>query len=258
MSTPEVLVHRDAPALAAAIAARLVTRMVEVQADRGRVHICLTGGTIGIAALAALAAAPSRDSVDWSSVHLWWGDERFLASGDPQRNDKQAGDALIDAVPLDPTHVHRMPSADDGLDVDQAAALYADELRAASRPEDHAEVPSFDVCLLGVGPDAHVNSLFPQSPAVHEAERWVVGVHGSPKPPPTRITLTLRAVQAAQEVWLLGSGPEKADAIRLALTATGQVQVPAAGARGRERTLVLLDADAASAIPPDMRRLASP
>jgi 6-phosphogluconolactonase len=256
--TPEVLVHRDAEVLASAVAERLVTRLVEVQADRGLAHLCLTGGSTGIAALAALAASPARDSVDWSSVHLWWGDERYLPAGHPDRNDQQARDALLDAVPLDPAHVHAMPSSDSGLDVDEAAAAYAEELRAASRPEDHAEVPSFDVCLLGVGPDAHVNSLFPQAPAAHETQRWVVGVHGSPKPPPLRVTLTFRAIRACQEVWLLAGGPEKADAIRLALTEAGQIQVPAAGARGRERTLFLLDEDAAGALPPDLRRLATP
>lgn len=258
MSTPEVLVHRDAAALAQAIAARLVTRIVDVAAARGRVHIALTGGTMGSACLAALAGSPARDSIDWSSVHVWWGDDRYVASDDPDRNERQARAALLDSVPLDPTHVHAMPASDSGLSVEAAAAAYAEELRAASRPEDHAALPSFDVCLLGIGPDAHVASLFPQAPALHERERTVVGVHGAPKPPPTRVSLTLPALQASAEVWIIAAGRGKADAVRLALSDAGPTQVPAAGARGRERTLVLLDADAASALPPDMRRLASP
>ena len=161
-------------------------------------------------------------------------------------------------MPLLTENVHPMPSTDSGLDVDAAAAAYADELRRASRQDDHAEVPSFDVTLLGVGPDAHINSLFPQLPAAHETQRWVVGVHGSPKPPPTRITLTFPAVQASQEVWLVGDGESKASAFRLALSDAGQVQVPAAGARGRERTLVLIDEAAASLLPTEIRRIASP
>ena len=258
MSTPEVLVLRDAEQLAEAVAARLVTALVEAQTDGRHAHLCLTGGHIGIACLAALAAAPSRDSIDWSTLQVWWGDDRYVASDDPDRNDRQARDALLDGVPLDPANVHPVPSTDSGLDVDEAAAAYAAELLAAARPEDHAGVPSFDVCLLGLGPDAHVASLFPQLPGVHERERTAVGVHGSPKPPPLRVSLTLPALQASREVWLIASGADKADAVRLALSDAGPVQVPGAGARGRERTVALLDEAAASALPPDLRRVAGP
>ena len=258
MSTPEVVVLRDAAQLADAIAARLVTSLVEAQTDGRHAHLCLTGGHIGIACLAALESSPSRDSVDWATVHVWWGDDRFVASTDPERNELQAREALLDHVPLDPAHVHAMPSADSGLDVDEAASAYARELQRWAMPEDHAELPSFDVCLLGLGPDAHVVSLFPQLPGVHERERTVVGVHGAPKPPPLRVSLTLPAVQASREVWLLVAGADKADAVRLALSDAGPVQVPGAGARGRDRTVALLDEAAASALPPELRRLASP
>jgi len=258
MNAPEVLVHRDADALAEAVAARLVTRLVEVAADRGRVHLSLTGGRIGIHVLSALAASPSRDSVDWSLVHVWWGDERYVASDDPDRNEKQARDALLDHVDLDPAHVHPMPSLDSGLDVDDAAALYAAELKRASRPEDHAAVPAFDVYLLGMGPEGHVNSIFPQSAAAHETERTVVGVRGCPKPPPTRVTMTFPAIRASHEVWLIESGAEKAEAVHLAVGDAGRLQIPGAGARGRERTLVLTDEAAASKLPPDLPRIASP
>ena len=258
MSTPELLVHRDAAAVAQAIAARLVTRIVEVQESRGRVHLSLTGGGMGSACLAALGAAPSRDSIDWSTVHVWWGDERFLPRGHPDRNETQARAALLDQGPLDPGFMHAMPSSDGGLDVDVAAAQYAEELRRHSRPEDHAALPRFDVCLLGIGPDAHVASLFPQAPALHETERTAVGVHSAPKPPPVRVTLTLPALNASHEIWIIADGAGKADALRLALSGAGPVQVPAAGARGRDRTLVIIDEAAASALPGDLRRLASP
>jgi len=103
-----------------------------------------------------------------------------------------------------------------------------------------------------------VASLFPQRPAVHETERGAVGVHGSPKPPPERVTLTFPVLCASREVWILGSGSAKADPVRLALSDAGPMQVPAAGARGRERTLFLLDEDAAASIPTRLRRIASP
>ncbi|MFD0803923.1 6-phosphogluconolactonase [Streptomonospora algeriensis] len=112
-------------------------------------------------------------------------------------------------------------------------------------------MPAFDVCLLGLGPDAHVASLFPDQPALYEEERAVVSVHDAPKPPPTRISLTFRAIRAAREVWILASGEGKADAVRLALSGAGPTQVPAAGAYGRSRTLFLLDTDAAARLPPE-------
>jgi len=153
-----------------------------------------------------------------------------------------------------------MPPSDgpDGPDPEAAAARYARWLLDASRPEDHSSSPSFDVLLLGIGPEAHVASLFPGMPALYEEERTVVAVHGSPKPPPTRLTLTLPAITAAREVWIIASGPDKAGAIRLALSSAGPVQVPAAGARGRQQTLFLLDRDAAARVPAELGRPASP
>jgi 6-phosphogluconolactonase len=259
-SPQSVVVHAEPGLLAAAVAARLVTRMVDAQAARGQAHVVLTGGRIGIAALAALAVSPARDAVDWQAVDLWWGDERFLPAGDPERNETQARAALLDRLPLNPAQVHPMPPSDgpDGDDVDAAAARYAETLRAASRPEDHGPVPAFDVVLLGVGDDAHCASLFPGQPALYETERTVVGVRGAPKPPPTRITLTLPALRAAQEVWFVIAGKDKADAVRLALSGAGHVQVPAAGVEGLRRTLWLLDRAAAGQLPPELARAASP
>ncbi|HSK26965.1 MAG TPA: 6-phosphogluconolactonase [Jiangellales bacterium] len=259
MSGPEVVVHHDAEVLAQAVAARLITRLVDVQAARDGASVVLTGGTVGIAVLAAVADSPARAAVDWHNLDVWWGDERFLPSGHPDRNETQARAALLDQVDLDPARVHAMPASDgpDGDDPDAAAARYAEELAAAAHPEDHGAVPRFDVLLLGVGPDAHVASLFPDQPAVYD-RRPVVGVRGSPKPPPTRISLTLPAIRAAAEVWFVVAGEDKAAAVHLALSGAGELQVPAAGARGTARTLWLLDRPAASRLPPGMERIASP
>ncbi|ADG88697.1 6-phosphogluconolactonase [Thermobispora bispora] len=258
MSVPTVIVHRDAEVLAQAVAARLITRLVDTQAARGSAHLVLTGGGIGIATLAALAATPARDAIDWRSLDIWWGDERFRPSGDPERNETGAREALLDHVDVDPGRVHPMPGSDSGLTPEEAAEAYAAELAAAARPEDHGPVPSFDVLLLGIGPDAHVASLFPGQPAVYEEDRPVVAVHGAPKPPPTRLSLTFPAIQAAREVWVIAAGAEKAQAVWLALSGAGPYQVPAAAARGRQRTMFLLDRAAAAKIPPSLGRIASP
>ncbi|WP_329278462.1 6-phosphogluconolactonase [Streptomyces sp. NBC_01451] len=261
MSTaPQLVVHRDKELMAEAAAARLITKIVDAQASRGSASVVLTGGRNGNGLLAALASAPARDAIDWARLDLWWGDERFLPEGDPDRNITQAKAALLDAVPLDPARVHAMPASDGpyGSDVDSAAEAYAAELAKSADPESHGPVPTFDVLLLGVGPDTHVASLFPELPAVRETDRTVVGVHGAPKPPPTRVTLTLPAIRAAREVWLLAAGEDKAGAAAIALSGAGEIQAPAAGAYGRQRTLWLLDAPAASQLPRALYPPASP
>ena len=241
MSAAEVVVHRDATLLARAA------------------HLVLTGGGMGIAVLAELASSAARDAIDWPHLDVWWGDERFVPAGNPDRNDTAARSALLDHVPVDPARVHAMPSSDgpDGDDPEAAAARYAAELANAAAPEDRDLVPTFDVLMLGVGEDGHVASLFPGMPALFDTRR-VVAVRGAPKPPPVRVTMTFPSIRAAQELWLITSGAAKAAVVSLALGGAGEVEVPAAGARGRQRTLWLLDEAAASRVPRALSRIASP
>lgn len=254
-ATPTVVVHGDATLLARSIAARFVTAVVDAQAARGSASVVLTGGGIGTAVLRELAASSVRDAIDWRALDIWWGDERWLAAGDGERNETQARTALLDSVPVPSDRVHPMPPMDDTFpDVDAAAASYAEELARAARPEDHGAVPGFDVLLLGIGPEGHVASLFPESPAIYEEERSVVGVRNSPKPPPQRISLTLPAIQAAREVWIIAAGEEKSDAVRASLEGAGPIAVPAAGARGRFATRYLLDRAAGSKLPKGLAR----
>lgn len=245
-----VVVHRDGALLAAAVAARLVTRLVDVQADRGSAHLVLTGGGTGIACLAAVAACPARDAVDWTAVDLWWGDERFLAQGHPDRNATQAREALLDHVPVPEERIHEMPSSDGrfGDDVDGAAAAYAAELAAHARRGDDYPAPAFDVLMLGVGPDGHIASLFPGHPALHVEGLSALGVRQSPKPPPVRISLSLDTINHAEDVWLIAAGGGKAAAIAAARSGPVGSTVPARAARGRRRTLWLLDAASARQI----------
>jgi 6-phosphogluconolactonase len=251
-----VLVHPDAELLARAVAAELAGRVTAAVAAHGSASVVLTGGGIGTKILAELAAGPARDAIDWPRLDIWWGDERFLPAGDPERNETGARAALLDHVDVDPDRVHPMAGSDgpDGDDPDAAAERYAGLLRAAARPGDPRGVPSFDVLMLGIGPEGHVASLFPELPAVYETERTVVAVRDSPKPPPTRLSLTFPAIQAAREVWILASGAEKAAAVGLALSGSGPVQVPAAGARGRQQTLFLVDRAAAARVPAEFDR----
>lgn len=256
MSRPEVVVHATADLLAKAAAARLVTRLVDAQAASGSASVVLTGGGVGTAILQELRSSPARDAVDWRRVDVWWGDERFLPAGDPDRNEVQAREALLDSVSLDPARVHPFPAADGPFagDPEAAASAYARELRAATRHEDHGVVPRFDVLMLGIGEEGHVASIFPESPAAYE-DRPVVAVRGCPKPPPTRLTLTFPAIASATEAWVVAAGTAKAPAVALALGGAGPVQVPAAGVHGRSRTLWLLDRAAAARLPASVVRL---
>lgn len=259
---PLVVVHRDPDVLAAAVAARLITRLVDAQMSHGEASVVLTGGGIGTATLAAVAASPARDALDWSRLDVWWGDERFLPVGHPERNATQAREALLDQVPIDPDRIHAMPAVDgpDGEDAEAAARRYAVELarRAAAaggaqQPAargGHGSLPRLDVLLLGVGDDGHVASLFPGRVDSGD-QRPVVAVRDAPKPPPTRLSLSMPALRSAEEVWLVVAGEAKAPVVARVLSGADEVDLPAAGARGTSLTRWLLDEAAAANLPGD-------
>lgn len=234
-----VLVHPDAASLAASVAARFVTKVIDLLDESETVNVCLTGGSTGIAVLAAIAATPARDSVDWSRVEFWWGDERYVPRGDADRNDRQAREALLDHIPVPAENVHPFPAPGEHASIDAAAAAYAAELGDTV----------FDITFLGVGPDGHVASLFPDHLTVGETERTVVAETNSPKPPPERLSLTLPVLNASERVWLVLAGSDKAGALGLALADANVASVPVAGVKGRKRTVFFVDQDAAAEVP---------
>jgi 6-phosphogluconolactonase len=227
--------YLDADELAAAAGARLVGAITSAIANRGEAAIVLTGGTVGIKLLRHVVGFGT--DIDWSKVQLFWGDERFVPAADEERNLKQAHEALLESIDIPSANVHAMAASDGefGDAIDEAAAAYEKLLPA-----------EFDVHLLGMGGEGHINSLFPDTAAVRETTRLVVAVTDSPKPPPRRITLTLPAVALAREVWLVVAGSEKAEAVAAALGGAAAVDVPAAGAVGKEKTVWLLDEAAAA------------
>jgi 6-phosphogluconolactonase len=242
---PLVLVHADKAQLADASGARLLLALADAQAARGVAHVVLTGGSMGSAILASADSLSFRDLVDWRRVHLWWGDERFLPDGDPDRNDTQNRAALLDRLPLAADHLHPMAGPDLVATPHESAGRYAAEL--ARQAGAGQQVPDFDVVLLGVGPDGHVCSLFPGHPALTVTDRPTAGVEGSPKPPPQRVTLTFPALARGRHTWFLVSGRDKADAVSRALEGPTD-DVPASRPRGRESTVWLVDAEAASGL----------
>ncbi len=239
MTVPRIEVHPDAPTLATAVAGELLGRLADAQ-SRGQVpQIGLTGGSIAEAVHLEIARHSPAFDVDWSRVVVWWGDERFVAPDDPERNAGQARAAFLEAVGADPANVHEMPSTATAADVDEAAAAYAAQVR------EHG-AGAFEVLMLGVGPDGHVASLFPGHPALDTRDAITVGVRDSPKPPSERVSLTFEALNHARSVWFLVSGDAKADAVARALAGADVHDVPAVGVSGEDETIWFLDRPAAS------------
>jgi 6-phosphogluconolactonase len=245
-----VIVHQDRQALTGAVAARFITKVVDLLDEKPEVNIVLTGGTVGIGVLKAINASPARDNVDWARVQLWWGDERWLPHGDAERNDQQAREALLDHVALTKNKIHSFPASDGALDLDAAAHAYAGSLADAA--EDGAALPHFDITFLGVGPDGHIASLFPGREGVRISDTTVISVRNSPKPPPERLSLTLGAINSSDRVWLVMAGADKASALGLALAGVSRFEVPAAAAEGRKRTVFFVDSDAAAEVSADL------
>ena len=241
---PVVVVHRDKQLLADASAARLVTALADAQAQGRQPHVSLTGGSMGSAIIASLVASPARGAVDWSTVSVWWGDERYLAAGDPDRNDTQNDEAGLRDLGLDPERVHRVPGPDTTGSAEESAESYSAALRASGGGE-------FDVMVLGVGPDGHVASLFPGHPAQLAADAVAVAVHDSPKPPPDRVSLTLECLNRSRRVWFLVAGADKTQAVRDGVEGAGPERSSAAQVRGSQETLWLVDRAAAAEIPPE-------
>ncbi|MBM6403834.1 6-phosphogluconolactonase [Phycicoccus sp. CSK15P-2] len=237
--SPTVVVHPTRQSLADAAAARLAVALLDAVEARGVAHVSMTGGSMGSEIIRSLAAEPARGAVDWSAVHVWWGDERYLPAGDADRNDTQNDDAGLAGLGLDPDHVHRVPGPDASSSAEEAAQAYADALH------EHGG-DAFDVMVLGVGPDGHVASLFPHHPAAATTGAATVAVHDSPKPPPDRVSLTRERLERSREVWFLVSGSDKADAVRRGVEGSPFAKTPAAHVQGRDRTLWLVDADAAT------------
>jgi len=222
----------DADAVARACASQLEQRIAKLQSAGAAVRIALTGGTIANRTYEMLDA----DVTEWSAVDFFWGDERFVDAGSDDRNEKQARQAFITRLGIPEARVHPMPARDAGLSAEQAAASYA-----ATIPDE------FDIVLLGLGPDGHIASLFPGFDQVQESTLHCVPVHGSPKPPPDRLSLTIPALNRTAETWFIVSGHDKAGAVRASRTPEGDVShTPARAARGRKITRWFMDEAAAA------------
>ena len=197
----------------------------------GRCSVVLSGGNTP-RPLYGLLASEFRDQIPWAHVHVFWGDERYVSSHDPESNYRMAKETLLDHVPCPAGNVHPMPT--DFPSSDDAARDYEKTLRNYFG----TEWPSFDLVFLGLGDEGHTASLFPGSPALGEPTRWVVAVN-APADPPLRLTLTLPALTRARNTYVLVTGSKKASALCHVLAdVTDPNTYPAAGVRLTEGTLI--------------------
>ena len=200
---------------------------------RGLFTVALTGGSAASSTYPRLIQA----SVDWQRVHVFFGDERAVAPDDKDSNYKLAHDALLSRVALPAENIHRIRGED--ADIDAAARAYEDELVRITGEG------TLDVVHLGMGPDGHVCSLFPGHALLAESVRLVRAVKDSPKPPSSRITLTLPTLARARELWFLVFGAGKADAVADVVLDIDCPLPAARAARAAHAAHWLLDGDAA-------------
>lgn len=241
MASDRILIHvADAEALAEAAAKRLLTR---IDANSGRIAICLTGGSSPKRLYERLAAPDCAKAIPWQRVHWFIGDDRFVPQDDHLSNIGMARAAFLDTL-APSENIHAIPT--DAMNPEAAAAAYEKTLKdfyghATLDPEK----PLFDLVLMGVGPDGHTASLFPGYPAIDERDRWTVGVplaHVAPFVP--RVTLTLPALASCREMLFLVSGADKREIAKRVFTDDA---LPAAQAHSDHETVWLIDADATPA-----------
>jgi 6-phosphogluconolactonase len=228
-----VQVTETAEEAAADAARRLAAAIDEARERRGVAHLALAGGETPLRAYELLAQAIT----DWTGVELWFGDERAVGPEDPESNYRLVAETLLASATEPGPRVHRIEGE---RGASEAAAMYASALRERVPADDG--VPVLDVAFLGVGPDGHTASLFPGHPAL-EATGVCVAVHGAPKPPPERITLTIPVLRAARRIIFLATNADKAEAVS-AVLAGPDPRVPAS-LLGGPRTELIVDRAAA-------------
>ncbi len=224
----ELVVADDAAGAAQIVAERLA------DAARTGGHVALTGGSTPKRAYEQAAdLAP-----DWSGVEAWWGDERCVPQDDERSNYAMAKGPLLDRLASGPAKVHRIRGE---LGRERGATLYEQELAPLER---------FDLLLLGLGPDGHVASLFPDQPTLEETERRAVGAEAKHPPYVDRITLTLPVLCAARAILFLVAGEDKTDAVRRAFAGEPSRATPGSLVRAMHgTTTVVLDRAAAAHLP---------
>ena len=240
MSVVRVHRYHDLRALAEGAASTLISEIISLQRTQDDVQLCLSHGVTAERVYEALATSPLLTHVDPTTIGFWWNSENFVPTTDPDRNATKTLATLSRGLYFVPAQTHPMPSKSGNADPDEAAFAYAAELGDTI----------FDVCMLGLGADGHIAAIYPGHPSFavqNGTSLTTIGVSDAPTEPRERISLTLNAINRSKQVWFFVSGEQKAEAVAAALD--GDDSIPAALARGSERTLWFVDEAAATLLP---------
>jgi 6-phosphogluconolactonase len=211
MAAPIIRVFPDPEAISGAAAEEFARAAAEAIAARGRFTVALSGGSTPQRLYQDLAGPSFRDRIDWSKVEVFWGDERCVPPDHKDSNYRMANQALLSRVPLPAAQVHRMEA--ERADRAAAAGDYQAVIANTFDLPADGEPPAFDLILLGMGPDGHTASLFPETAALGETQRWVV-VNYVPKFATDRLTFTYPILNRGREVLFLVAGADKAEPLQ--------------------------------------------
>eukprot|EP01124_Arcella_intermedia_P024136 TRINITY_DN39_c0_g1_i1.p2 TRINITY_DN39_c0_g1~~TRINITY_DN39_c0_g1_i1.p2 ORF type:complete len:245 (+),score=51.01 TRINITY_DN39_c0_g1_i1:1278-2012(+) len=173
----------------------------------GVFHVAVSGGSLPALLSAKLKLKEYSEKVNWAAWRVWFVDERYVPLDHPESNYKATKEALLDHVPIPPQHVKTIKGQ---LPLEECAADYENQLRG----EFGDKVPEFDLILLGMGPDGHTASLFPNHRLLEEKGKWIAPVSDSPKPPPQRVTFTLPLINNAKNVAFVATGDAKKEVLQ--------------------------------------------
>jgi 6-phosphogluconolactonase len=240
-------VDATSEAVAQRAAGYIVDRTAGAAAARGRARVAISGGNTPKRTFELLASEPYRGRLPWDKLELYWVDERVVPPDNSDSNYRMTREALLDKVPLPPERIFRIRGE---LDPEAAAANYESDIRRNFRLEG-AQIPTFDLVELGMGPDGHTASLFPYTGALHETSRIAVANHVLSQKDAWRVTLTWPVINQASNVFFLVEGADKANALQKVLTGNynpeefpSQLIRPTGG-----RMTLMLDAAAAALLP---------
>ncbi|MFM6979883.1 MAG: 6-phosphogluconolactonase [Micrococcales bacterium] len=237
-----IQLQSDVSGVAQAAADAFIHFLAHTLETQAEAHVSITGGTAGIKTLEAIGSHESIGDVDWSRVHIWWGDERFVNGDSADRNAVQAYDGFLAQLPLAHDKVHVFPAADEIPDLDAAASNFAEHVQKYAG----AGFIDFDLTLLGMGPDGHIASLFPGKVEPGSGVS-IYAEHDSPKPPAQRLSFSYEAINRSKQIWFLVAGADKADAAAVPFS-DNPTALPVGRVAGIERTIWFIDQAAASQI----------
>jgi 6-phosphogluconolactonase len=223
----DLTMYADAAALVSATVAEALEIIWMHLAEKGSCHIALTGGTLGGQFAEALVEKLNTSAKDLKGLHIWFSDERFDTADSPLRNSQPVRTGLTNTSVL----VHEVKSTDDGVNVIEAAAAYEAELREIT----------MDICILGLGPDGHVASLFPNHWDATITGR-AIPIVDSPKPPLQRVSFSMDFINKSDQVWIIATGEAKAPAVTQILEADHSI--PAGHVMAAQLTRLIVDAEA--------------